>query len=147
MAYGYNPSYNPSVNYFGNPYTPMVNQTSPMQPQQPMQMGQTPQTIGEQQPGTLFARYVSSREEAVAAMVVSDGRLNLFVDEQHGRIYSKAVAPNGAAAFREFAYCQPVPQTAEPQQGQRWAPMEVVEQLRAEIQQLKSMFRERSEGE
>lgn len=143
MAYGYNPSYNPSVNYFGNPYTPMVNQGNPMQPQQPMQIGQNPQQMNDQQPGTLFARYVSSREEAVAAMVASDGRLNLFVDEAHGMIYGKAVAPNGAAAFRDFAYRQPVQQTAGPQQGQRWAPMEVVEQLRAEIQQLKDMFRER----
>ncbi len=137
MAYGYNPSYNPSVNYFGNPYTPMNNQAGPMQ------MGQPTQQMTDQQPGTLFARYVASREEAVAAMVVSDGRLNLFVDEGHGMIYGKAVAPNGAAAFREFAYRQPMQQPVEPQQGQRWAPMEAVEQLRAEIQQLKEMFRER----
>jgi hypothetical protein len=143
VAYGYNPSYNPSVNYFGNPYTPMNNQAGPMQPQQPVQMGQPVQQMTDQQPGTLFARYVASREEAVAAMVVSDGRLNLFVDEQHGMIYGKAVAPNGAASFRDFASRQPVQQTAEPQQSQRWAPMEVVEQLRAEIQQLKDMFRER----
>lgn len=144
MAYGYNPSYNPSVNYFGNPYTPMMNTAGPMQAQQPMQMPQTGQQMGQQsQPGTLYARYVAGREEAVAATVIPDGNLNLFVDEVHGMIYGKAVAPNGAAAFREFAYRQPVQQTAEPQQGQRWAPMEVVEQLRAEIQQLKDMFRER----
>lgn len=155
MAYGYNPSYNPSVNYFGTPYTPMINTAgsmqSPPQMQQPIQMGQSAQQMGDQQPGMLFARYVSSREEAVAAMVASDGRLNLFVDEQHGMIYGKAVAPNGAAAFREFAYRQPVQQSvqqpAEPQQMQRWAPMEAVEQLRAELQQLKDMYRERSEHE
>ena len=150
MAYGYNPSYNPSVNYFGTPYTPMINSAGPMQPQQamqqPIQMGQSAQQMGDQQPGTLFARYVSSREEAVAAMVATDGRLNLFVDEQHGMIYGKAVAPNGASAFREFAYRQPV-QQQEPQQAQRWAPMEVVDQLRAELQQIKDMLRGRGEGE
>lgn len=140
LAYGYNPSYNPSVNYFGTPYTPMNNQAGPMQP---MQMGQPSQQMTDQQPGTLFARYVSSREEAVAAMVVSDGRLNLFVDEQHGMIYGKAVAPNGAAAFREFAFRQPVQQPTEPQQVQQWAPMEAVEQLRVEVRQLREMFRER----
>lgn len=144
MAYGYNPSYNPSVNYFGNPYTPVMNTAGPMQ--SPPQMGQSAQQMGDQQPGTLFARYVSSREEAVAAMVATDGRLNLFVDEQHGMIYGKAVAPNGAAAFREFAYRQPV-QQQEPQQAQRWAPMEVVDQLRAELQQIKDMMRGRSEQE
>ena len=150
VAYGYNPSYNPSVNYFGNPYTPMMNTAGPMQSppqmQQPIQMGQSAQQMGDQQPGTLFARYVSPREEAVAAMVATDGRLNLFVDEQHGMIYGKAVAPNGASAFREFAYQQPV-QQQEPQQTQRWAPMEVVDQLRAELQQIKDMMRGRSEQE
>lgn len=150
MAYGYNSSYNPSVNYFGTPYTPLMNTAGPMQSppqmQQPIQMGQSAQQMGDQQPGTLFARYVSSREEAVAAMVATDGRLNLFVDEQHGMIYGKAVAPNGASAFREFAYRQPV-QQQEPQQTQRWAPMEVVDQLRAELQQIKDMLKGRGEGD
>lgn len=143
MAYGYNPS----MNFFNtNPYGQMMPQSGPIQPPQMqlMQMPQSGQQMGQQsQPGTLYARYVAGREEAVAATVIPDGNLNLFVDESHGMIYGKAVAPNGAAAFREFAYRQPVQQSAEPQQGQRWAPMEVVEQLRAEIQQLKDMFRER----
>ena len=147
MAYGYNPSYNPSVNYFGTPYTPMINSAGPMQSQQPMQIGQSAQQMNDQT-SNLFARYVSSREEAVAAMVVSDGRLNLFVDEQHGMIYGKAVAPNGAAAFREFAYRQPVPQNAEQQiQQPQWAPMEMVEQLRTEVRQLREMLGGRSENE
>ena len=142
MAYGYNPS----MNFFNtNPYGQMMPQSGPIQP---MQMPQSGQQMGQQsQPGTLYARYVAGREEAVAATVIPDGNLNLFVDEAHGMIYGKAVAHNGAAAFREFAYRQPVQQTAEPQQGQRWAPMEVVEQLRAEIQQLKDMFRERGVSE
>lgn len=143
MAYGYNPSYNPSVNYFGNPYTPMMNTAGPMQPQ-PMQMPQSGQQMGQQsQPGTLYARYVAGREEAVAATVIPDGNLNLFVDESHGMIYGKAVAPNGAASFRDFACRQPVQQPAEPQQVQQWAPMEAVEQLRVEVRQLREMFRER----
>lgn len=146
MAYGYNPS----INYFNsNPYGQMMPNNGPIQPQQmqPMQLPQTGQMGAQTQPGTLYARYVAGREEAVAATVIPDGNLNLFVDEQHGMIYGKAVAPNGAAAFREFAYRQPVQQSAEPQQVQQWAPMEAVEQLRAEVRQLKDMFRERSEQE
>lgn len=140
MAYGYNPSYNPSVNYFGNPYTPMLNQGNPMQP---MQMGgQSPQQPA-QQPGTLYARYVTGREEAVAATVIPDGSLNLFVDAQHGMIYAKAVSPNGAAELREFAFRQPA--QAQEQPSQRWAPIELVEQLRAELQQLKETIRGRDD--
>ena len=135
MAYDFNPSYNPSVNYFGQPYTTMFNGTGPAMPTQPP-------TQNGQQPGTLFARYVSGPEEAMAAMVTPDGNLNLFVDEQHGMIYGKAVAPNGAAAFREFAYRKPVQQAAEQQHVQpQYAPMELVEQLRAEVSQLREMLK------
>lgn len=142
MAYGYNPS----INYFGaNPYS-MMPQNNMMQPQQMqgMQIQSMGQQMGTQsQPGTLYARYVAGREEAVAATVIPDGNLNLFVDEQHGMIYGKAVAPNGAATFREFACRQP----AEPQQTQQWASMEAVERLRAEVQQLKDVMHGRSDAE
>lgn len=146
MAYGYNPSYNPSVNYFGQPYAPMFNGAAPIQPtQQSMQPG--PQN-GPQQTITLFARCVAGREEAMAAMVTPDGSLNLFVDEQHGMIYGKAVAPNGAAVCGEVAYRQPVQQPAEPQQVQpQWAPLELVEQLRAEVRQLREMWNGRGDAE
>jgi hypothetical protein len=120
------------VNYFGNPYTPMNNITQPTQMTQQIQ-----------QPGSMYARYVAGKEEAVAAQVLPDGNLNVFVDNANGRIYTKAVAPNGAAAFREFAFRQPVQQPTEPQQVQQWAPMEAVEQLRVEVRQLREMFRER----
>lgn len=126
MPYGYNPSYNPSVNYFGNPYTPMINQGG--QIPQPIQLMQA----NQQQPGTLYARYVTGREEAVAAQVIPDGTLNLFVDMQHGMIYGKAVAPNGAAELREFAYRQPV-QPAEPQQ---WVSRDAFDQLQRKVLQL-----------
>ena len=132
MPYGYNPSYNPSVNYFGNPYTPMVNQSAPMsQPVQTVQQPNVPQM------GSLYARYVTGREEAIAATVLPDGNLNLFVDEQHGMIYGKAVAPNGAAAFREFVYRQPVQQPAEPQQG-HWVTIDAFERLQRDVQRLQS---------
>ena len=145
VAYGYNPC----INYFNSiPYGQMMPNNGPIQPQQmqPIQLPQTGQMGAQTQPGTLYARYVAGREEAVAATVIPDGNLNLFVDEQHGMIYGKAVAPNGASAFREFAYRQPV-QQQEPQQAQRWAPMEVVDQLRAELQQIKDMMRGRGEQE
>ena len=132
MPYGYNPSYNPSVNYVGNPYTPMVNQSAPMsQPVQTVQQPNVPQM------GSLYARYVTGREEAIAATVLPDGNLNLFVDEQHGMIYGKAVAPNGAAAFREFVYRQPVQQPAEPQQG-HWVTIDAFERLQRDVQRLQS---------
>ena len=132
MPYGYNPSYNPSVNYFGNPYTPMVNQGTPMsQPVQAVQQPNVPQM------GALYARYVTGREEAIAATVLPDGNLNLFVDEQHGMIYGKAVAPNGAAAFREFVFRQPVQQPAEPQQG-HWVTIDAFERLQRDVQRLQS---------
>lgn len=132
MPYGYNPSYNPSVNYFGNPYTPMVNQGTPMsQPVQAVQQPNVPQM------GTLYARYVTGREEAIAATVLPDGNLNLFVDEQHGMIYGKAVAPNGAAAFREFVYRQPVQQAAEPQHS-NWVTIDAFERLQRDVQRLQS---------
>lgn len=131
MPYGYNPSYNPSVNYFGTPYTPMVNQGNPMQAQ-PMQQPM----MSQQQPGSIYARYVTGKEEAIAATVLPDGNLNLFVDMQRGMIYGKAVAPNGAAELREFAYRQPVQQAAaDPQQ--QWVSREAFERLQEEVRQLK----------
>lgn len=133
MAYGYNPSYNPSVNYFGNPYTPMTNST----------LGQQPQIQQSQQPGSLYCRYVAGKEEAVAAQVIPDGNMNVFVDNVNGRIYTKAVAPNGLAEFREFAFVQPAARPAETQA--QWAPMEAVEQLRNEVQQLRDMLKGRDE--
>ncbi|MBO7276052.1 MAG: hypothetical protein J6V15_06745, partial [Clostridia bacterium] len=66
-----------------------------------------------------------------------DGNLNLFVDEQHGMFYGKAVAPNGAAAFREFVYRQPVQQPAEPQQG-HWVTIDAFERLQRDVQRLQS---------
>lgn len=132
MAYGYNPSYNPSVNYFGNPYTPMNNITQPTQMTQQIQ-----------QPGSMYARYVAGKEEAVAAQVLPDGNLNVFVDNANGRIYTKAVAPNGMAEFREFAYVQSAQRAAETQA--HWAPMEMVEHLRGEVEQIKEMLRGRDE--
>ena len=67
--------------------------------------------------------------------MIPDGTLNLFVDMQHGMIYGKAVAPNGAAELREFAYRQPVQQPAEPQT--QWASRDALERLQDEVKQLK----------
>lgn len=73
-------------------------QMAPMQ-QMPMQYPQ---------PGMISARYVTGREEAIAATVMPDGNVWLFVDNSRGRIYAKSVDPNtGFANFREYGYIPP----------------------------------------
>lgn len=90
--------------------------------------------IGAQtQPGALFARYVAGREEAVAAQVIPDGNLNVFVDMANGRIYTKAVGVNGFSDFREYAFQPPQPKAAEGQ----GVTMEMFMGLRREVEALK----------
>lgn len=93
---------------YGYPYQPYYGGNQMTNPgAQQMQPGA--QGYGQQgmQPGALFARYVACREEAVAAQVIPDGNMNVFVDSAHGRIYTKAVAPGGMADFRDYGMIQP----------------------------------------
>ena len=93
MAYGF------YQNGFGNaPGAAMGNFQPQMMNVQNSPMGQT---------GNLFARYVTGREEAVAAQVIPDGNLNIFVDMNAGRIYTKAFGANGFSDFKEFAFVPP----------------------------------------
>lgn len=94
--------------------------------------------MGQQtQPGALFARYVAGREEAVAAQVIPDGNLNVFVDMANGRIYTKAVAGNGLSDFREYAFQPPQPKMPEG----HGVTIEMFNQLRGEVEGLKAAMR------
>lgn len=93
--------------------------------------------MGQQQPGALFARYVAGREEAVAAQVIPDGNLNVFVDMANGRIYTKAVAGNGLSDFREYAFQPPQPKLPEG----HGVTIEMFNQLRGEVEGLKAAMR------
>ena len=120
MPYGY--GYQPF--YGGNQMNQMINPSA-----QPM--------MQQAQPGSLFARYVASREEAVAAQVLPDGNLNVFIDANNGRIYTKAVAGNGMSDFREYAFVQPQPKMPEGQ----GVTIEMFNQLRGEVEGLKAARR------
>ena len=67
------------------------------------------------QPGMIPARYVTGREEAVAAQIIP-GDPFIFADFAHGRIYVKQINPQTMAAdFIEFARAQqPVAAQSEP---------------------------------
>ena len=79
------------------------------QPPQPMQMNQ-PQI----DPAMVNARYVTCKEEAVAAQIIPDGSAYYFICEAQGRIYSKRFNPaTNAAEFREFAIQQNQPQAEQ----------------------------------
>ena len=139
MAYGtnYAPQYG-VPQYSG--YTPTY--TPPALPyQQPrmdyQQMAQQPQ----QQPGTIFARIVTGREEAVAAQVLPDGNINAFIDRAHGRVYLKQVNPQtGVADFAEFVDLRQIPQPAAPQPEAppQYVTMDAFNALRGDVDQIKA---------
>lgn len=85
------------------------------------------------QPGMINARYVTCREEAVAAQIM-DGTPWLFLDRDHGMVYCKGFnSRTGAAEFIEFAIVQP----QQPQQPQ-FAPIADFMQLRNDFDQFKN---------
>lgn len=138
MAYGtnYAPQYGvPGYNAYPTTYTP------PALPyQQPrmdyQQMAQQPQ----QQPGTIFARIVTGREEAVAAQVLPDGNINAFIDRAHGRVYLKQVNPQtGVADFAEFVDVRQIPQPATPQpEVPQYVTLDAFNALRGDVDQIKA---------
>ena len=89
---------------FNNPYYqpqpyPRQNYQQPMY-QQPMQQPMM-------QDGMVQARFVSGREEAVAANVIP-GSMCLFIDRANRKIYSKLIDPQtGMPDFRDYAEIQP----------------------------------------
>lgn len=109
---------------YGQPARPIY------QPPQPMQMNQ-PQV----DPGMVNARYVTCKEEAVAAQIIPDGSAYYFICEAQGRIYSKRFNPaTNAAEFREYVIQQNQPQ------AEQFAPMDALRALNARVEQIEQML-------
>ena len=99
---------------------PMMYQPQQMPVQQPMM-----------QDGSIQARFVSGREEAVASNVMP-GSMFLFHDRANGRVYAKLIDPNtGLADFREYAEVQP-----SQQQVPQYATLDALDALRSEFEQI-----------
>ncbi|MBP3651980.1 MAG: hypothetical protein J6J78_02780 [Clostridia bacterium] len=101
---------------FGNnPYPYMPQGPAYQRPafQQPMQMyPQQMQQPAMMQDGSIQARFVSGREEAVASNVMP-GSMFLFHDRANGMIYSKLIDPQtGMPEFKAYAEVQPEQQQA-----------------------------------
>ena len=108
MAFG-----QPNYSFLGNPGFQAGIYPQPMQPAFP-QRQETPSIIS--QPGMLSARYVTGREEAVAAQIFP-GDPFIFADFANGRMYVKQINPQTMVAdFVEFARVQPAQPPATPQQ-------------------------------
>lgn len=123
MFNGYQPSFMPQGPAFQRPayqQQPMMYPPQQMPVQQPMM-----------QDGTIQARFVSGREEAVASNVLP-GSMFLFHDRANGRVYAKLIDPNtGLADFREYAEVQP-----NQQQAPQYATLDALDALRNEFEQI-----------
>lgn len=144
MAYGNTytaPQYGvPNYNSYTPAYTPP---TLPYQ--QPrmdyQQMGQQPAQM--QQPGTIFARIVTGREEAVAAQVLPDGNINAFIDMAHGRVYLKQVNPQtGVADFRDFVDARQLavqqPMAPQAEAVPQYVTVDAFNELKNDVDQIKT---------
>lgn len=119
-------------NYPG--YQPQYSQ--PMQQpdyqQQRMAYLQSMQPQQLQQAG-LSARFVTCREEAVAATVFP-GTPMVFIDRENGAAYYKSIDPNtGAPEFREY-FAPRIETPAVPQ----YVTMDMYNDMRAELESLKA---------
>lgn len=95
-----------------------------MGPQYPMQM----------QPG-IQARYVTGREEAVAAQIPQDGNMCIFADTGHGMIFTKQLnMQDGSAVFRAYRLVEN-PTGAE-KQAEEYAKKSEFDRLRADFDEL-----------
>ena len=93
-------------NRYGANYPPTYQQPTYQQPTF------SPAPNAYQQDGTIPARFVSGREEAVASNVLP-GMPFIFYDRAHGVVFVKAIDPaTGSAEFRTFA------EVAQPAQDQ-----------------------------
>lgn len=123
MFNGYQPSFMPQGPAFQRPafqQQPIMYQPQQMPVQQPMM-----------QDGSIQARFVSGREEAVASNVMP-GSMFLFHDRANGRVYAKLIDPNtGLADFREYAEVQP-----NQQQAPQYATLDALDALRNEFEQI-----------
>ena len=112
----------------GNPWTPY-------QPYRPQGYGQQ-QNQQMMDPGMINARYVTCREEAVAAQILPDGNPYLFVDAAQGRIYTKCFNPRtNSPEFREYGMIQP----QEPQA--QYASSDAVAALSARLDNIEQLLK------
>ena len=90
---GYNTgAYDPSIYYMQAQQR--INQLQPQVPQ-PMQTPIQNEKFFKTLPVTSF-------DEAKAAMISFDGSLNIYVDTQHDRIYTKQLTNNGLAELKVY---------------------------------------------
>ena len=118
-------------------YTPnyAANYPRPMMEYQTQQM---------QQPAMIF-RPVASEEEARAVATDFGGATTIMPDFAHGRIYTKAINfANGAPVMRTFIE-QAAQEPVHAQQGVQYAPMELVEQMRQEMEQMRKTIAQMTE--
>ncbi len=130
-----------------NSYTPnylgQVSGPAFQRPAYPAQMSSynqfaTPQ-INEYQPALtatpsgIQARFVSGREEAVAANVIPDGSIFIFADRAHGTLYTKQIDPQtGVADFKTYREVPSQPATQEP--APQYVTVDMLEAFRTEME-------------
>lgn len=101
---------------------------------QPQPMPMPLQQIAD--PGAVNARYVTSREEAVAAQIVPDGNVFLFYDPTNRMIYAKRFNPQtNSAEFMEFSG-----PAQQPQQAAQYAPLDAVAALDQRVGRIEQML-------
>lgn len=89
------------------------------------------------QPGSIPARYVTGREEAVAAQIIP-GDPFIFADFAHGRLYVKQINPQTMAAdFIEFVRAQQ-PVAAQSEQAIQFATQDDIAAVKAEIEAIRN---------
>lgn len=114
-----------------NPYFPQAMPQGPafQRPAYQQQMyQQMPQPM--MQDGMIQARFVASREEAVAATVIP-GCMFLFYDRANRKVYAKLIDPQtGMPDFRELSETQP-----EQAQATQYATIEAVGAALQELEQ------------
>ena len=127
MAFGNSFVYNPQP-------TPYQQQGYPTVPSY---MQQRNDFAPINQPGTIPARYVTGREEAVAAQIIP-GDPFVFADFAHGKLYVKQINPQTMVAdFVEFARVQQ-PVMAPTETNAQFATQEDIAAVKAEIEALRS---------
>lgn len=123
------PQYNYQPNQMG--YVPNVYPQYQQQPQYQPQQPQQPQS------DALVCRVVSGPEEARASQIDFSGRPYTFLDPRQRRVYVKAFnVQAGTVDFDTYAKLDPEePQAPAPVS---YAPMSVVDELKATIEELRS---------
>ena len=117
---------------FGNQGYAGYQVQSPYQPQSYRPVYQQPQMQAD--PGAINARYVTGREEAVAAQIIPDGNVFLFYDPTNRVVYGKRFNPQtNSAEFMEFRGPAPIEQPG----NAGGITMEMFMQLKGEVDQIK----------